>query len=341
MSDKQSSAQVENGSKPQKRGCCGFFKRFWWAILLVLIAIIVLVVCIIIFVAVPKIAQQKVNQAKLEIQGVRLAQASANRFRVDINSTITTDGKIKGDIDAFPGILYLTDAGDEVPFMNVSFPPTTADKFQTVNISQEVEIGDHDAFNRFTTYFFDNETLRVSLEGRTKVKAHGLSKKFGVDFKKTVELKGLNAFKGTTVSGGSILIKPENGANFKAVSHIPNPSVFSLDIGNTTFASNIDGNDIGNLTIQNLFIVPGNNDFPVTANLNQAKIINLVTGPKYCETGDVPVNLQGNSVLNNGEHLRYYELALASESQTVNMNIAAIIKSSLNVTIACLGSKSG
>ncbi|KAK5990846.1 hypothetical protein PT974_09121 [Cladobotryum mycophilum] len=338
MSDKQEVTQTENGAyevRSQKRGCIGVLKRFWWAFLLALICVIVLVVCLIIFVGVPNIAQKKVNEAKLEVQGVNMLFTTPDTFKLEINSTISTDGKIKANIDPFLGVMYLTDAGDKKPFLNINFPATNANKHQIVNISEEVTIPDHDSFNRFNVWFFNNETLKVTIEGKTKVQPSGLDRKYDVTFKKTIEMKGLNAFKGTTVTEGEILIKPVNGANFKAVSHIPNPSYFTLDIGNTTFANSIDGTPIGTLWINELIVRPGINSYPVTANLDQVKVYTIASSSKYCNSENVPVTLAGTAVSNNGQGLNYYQAALGSAKQVVPMDIRNIIKQSLNTTISC------
>lgn len=184
-----------------------------------------------IFVGVPKIAQHKVNEAKLEIQGLNMLQTTSDKYLLEINSTITTDGSIKANIDSFEGEMYLEDYEPHTPFVAVQFPKTNANKHQEVNISQEITIADLEAFTRFNIWFHNNETLRVTVKGRTKVKPSGLSKKYGVNFKKTVTINGLNTFNGTEVTEGHISTElDDNGKNFNGTAKIPNASVFTLDI---------------------------------------------------------------------------------------------------------------
>lgn len=184
-----------------------------------------------IFVGVPKIAQDKVNDAKLEVQGVNVLNSKPDSILLQINSTITTDGSIKANIDPFDGVMYLEDLPEHTPFLNLSFPATNGDKHQKVNISQESQIQNPDAFNTFNIWFAANQTLRVTIEGRTKVKPSGLSRKWGVTFKKTIVMNGLNLFNGTTVSDGKIDITAKKGEpNFHATADIPNASYFTLDI---------------------------------------------------------------------------------------------------------------
>ncbi|KAH6608711.1 hypothetical protein Trco_002057 [Trichoderma cornu-damae] len=347
MSDKQETegaevTQTESRTyqpleaKSGKRSCLHHLKRFWWAYLLVFICIVVLVVTLVIFVGVPRIAQSKVNDAKLEVQGVNVLNSKPSSITLEINSTITTDGSIKANIDPFDGVMYLEDLPDHVPFVNISFPATNGDKHQQVNISQEVQIQNPDPFNTFNIWFVANETLRVTIEGRTKVKPSGLSRKFGVTFKKTIVMNGLNLFNGTTVTDGTIDITAKKGQpNFHATADIPNASYFTLDIGNTTFTNFIDDTNIGNLTINNLFLVPGSNKVPISAELDQVAVLDAVQSAKYCKTGIIPVKLQGSAVVNDGQTLQYFLDGLSANNETVPMDIGSIIESSLHTKIGC------
>lgn len=336
----QTESRVEQpiapAAAPKKRGFLGHLKRFWWAYLLLLICIVVLVVCLVIFVGVPKIAQQKVNDAKLEIQGVNVINTKPDSITLQINSTITTDGSIKANIDGFDGVMYLEDLPGQTPFLNISFPKTNGDKHQLVNISQDINIGDHDAFNTFNIWFAANETLNVTVYGKTKVKPSGLSTKFDVTFKKTINMKGLNLFNGTTVNGGKIDITAKKGQpNFKATADIPNASYFTLDIGNATFTNFIDNTNIGNLTIPNLLLVPGSNKVPITADLDQLSVLQEVQSTKYCKTGIIPVKLRGSAVVRDGQTLQYFLDGLSANNETVPMDIGSIIKNSLGTTVSC------
>lgn len=349
MSDKQDTENAEvfqtesrveqttvPAASPKKNRFLAHLKRFWWAHLLVLICAVVLGVCLTIFVGVPKIAQQKVNDAKLEIQGINVINTKPNSITLQVNSTITTDGSIKANIDAFEGVMYLEDLPGQTPFLNISFPATNGNKHQLINISQDITIEDHDAFNTFNIWFAANQTLNVTVYGKTKVKPSGLSKKFGVTFKKTINMNGLNLFNGTTVSDGKIDISAKKGQpNFKATADIPNASYFTLDIGNATFTNFIDNTNIGNLTIPNLLLVPGSNKVPITADLDQVAVLEQVQTPKYCKTGIIPVKLKGAAVVNDGQTLQYFLDALSANNETVPMDIGSIIKSSLGTTVGC------
>ncbi|KAM0437754.1 hypothetical protein ACHAPT_002119 [Fusarium lateritium] len=338
MSDKQELSQTENGpiAGSKKRTCARHCKRFWWIYLIVLCCIVVLVVPLIIFVAVPKIAQDKMNKAKLEIQGVNILETEPESYDMQINSTITTDGKIHAKVDPFEGEMYLEDWPPHVPFAKVQFPETSADKHQVVNVSQRIEITDLQEFTRFNVWFHNNETVRVTINGRTKVKPSGLTRKYGVDFKKTVELKGLNHFDGTEVTDGHIsLDSGKDGRNFNGTANIPNASVFTLDNGNVSFTNFIGDEEVGTLYIQDLVLKPGSNIVNISANMDQSAVLKAVRREPYCKTGLVPFKLLGKSVINHGENLTYFAAALGSSNQTVEIDIGAILKKDLSYDVKC------
>ncbi|KAG5914051.1 hypothetical protein E4U53_004721 [Claviceps sorghi] len=276
-----------------------------------------------IFVGVKNIAQAKINAANLEIQGTNVLDSQPDTFLMQVNSTIRTDGTVKGDIDPFVGNLTLLDVPDARPFIQLPFPATNANKFQTVNVSQPVTIMDKEAFDQFNINFFQKETLRISIHGKTQVQPAGLSKKYDVDFYKVAEFKGLNKLSGTTLSDMRIKIglAEEGVPNFHATATITNPSYYTIDIGNATFNNYADGKLLGKLTIQNLLLKPGQNVIPVSAELDQTTIITIATKKPYCENRRLPIELLGTDVKKGSQTIPWLLAALRSANQTVELSL--------------------
>ncbi|KAH7109247.1 hypothetical protein B0J13DRAFT_614516 [Dactylonectria estremocensis] len=95
----------------------------------------ILQITLIIFVAIPKIAQSKMNGVKLNIDGMEVSGPKPDNYHLRVNSTIETDGKIKATVSPFEGVMYLEDFEPHTPFATLSFPETNANKHQVVNIS--------------------------------------------------------------------------------------------------------------------------------------------------------------------------------------------------------------
>jgi hypothetical protein len=141
-------------------------------------------------VAVPKIAQSKLDHAELILDRITVTNAQTNNLTMSIDSTITSDGKIPADIAGFEGVMYLEDHLPHTPFAKLQFPPTTSDAFQTVNVTQFLPIDDVEALTRFNTWLLANETLRVTVLGDTTIRVKGIARDYGVTFKKTVTMPG-------------------------------------------------------------------------------------------------------------------------------------------------------
>ncbi|KHN97418.1 uncharacterized protein MAM_04433 [Metarhizium album ARSEF 1941] len=256
-----------------------------------------------IFVVVPIIAREKVDEATVEIQGIHILDAELNSLFIQIYSTIKTDGQ---------------------PFTTLQFPPTSANKFQVVNISQTVHVTNKDALERFSHAFLANQTLRIKIYGKTYVKPAGMTKKYPVHVNKVIEFNGLNLLNGVKLGNTSISFD-KDVPNFNATAVVRNPSHSTLEIVNATFESLADNQLVGNVATANLLLRPGRNTFPIEARINQTRVAQIVA---YCETGVIPFQLQGRKVQNHGQDILWLASASSNASMTVDISVAAVIESS-------------
>lgn len=181
------------------------------------------------FVIVPHVAQRVLDDAKLEIQQIRILDSKPNSYWIEVDSTVKSTGVNKAALDPFKGNLTLDGIPNARPFVTLDFPATSAADFQTVNITQRALVTDMDAFIQFNTVFFQNETLRIKVYGETKVRPRGMSRKYGVIFSKVVEFKGLDLLKGTQLEDTKLSFSADV-PNFNATANINNPSFFTIDI---------------------------------------------------------------------------------------------------------------
>lgn len=141
-------------------------------------------------VAVPKIAQQKLDDAELILDGITVTNTQTQNLTMAIDSTIKTDGSVHATIDGFQGVMYLEDREPHTPFAKINFPETTSDALQTVHVKQFMEIEDVEALTIFNTWLFANESLRVTVVGDTHVHVRGIPRAYPVTFKKTITMPG-------------------------------------------------------------------------------------------------------------------------------------------------------
>jgi hypothetical protein len=84
---------------------------------------------------------------------------------------------------------------------------------------------------------------------------------------------------------------------------------------------------VGNSSILDMTLRPGNNTLPMTAIIDQLKV--LSSEDKSLGVGMVELFITGNTSVYNGQHLTYYEKALASNKLSLIMNVTQVLADSL------------
>lgn len=144
---------------------------------------------------------------------------------------------------------------------------------------------------------------------------------------------GLNKLNGFEIRSFEI-VRPAlpDGSNLRGTAFIPNPSVFTIEMGKVVLNLSVDGTYLGNSTIQSLTLRPGDNIFNMTSIVSQGAVLQLITS-KY-KDGILPIDIIGNSTKNgDGETLPYFEAAVKQNSLRANLDVgAALAKIGLNVT---------
>jgi hypothetical protein len=91
-------------------------------------------------------------------------------------------------------------------------------------------------------------------------------------------------------------------------------------MGNVTLDMAVAGTFIGNATMPDLVLRPGNNTVPIHVTVNQTAVIGLLQTPKF-RCGVLPVDIAGKKSMYNGQELTYYSEALQSNKVTNNLNV--------------------
>ena len=100
---------------------------------------------------------------------------------------------------------------------------------------------------------------------------------------------------------------------------IPNPSVFSIEMGNVTMnLYTTNKTYIGYTLIEDLTLNPGSNMF------NMRSYVNLTQAVPFVVDNILPLEIVGNSSVNAaGEHLPYFEAAIRDNVISYRLNITA------------------
>jgi len=245
-------------------------------------------------------------------------------------------------MDAFQAALFLEDTEPDIkPFGYITIPSLHVQKENPVVIDQELEIIDHEQFARYTTLVMQSETYRLAVRGQTDLHLGALPTS-KVNFNKVMTSQGnplafsifqevaygsagLNKLRGFRVAGFNITLTAMPGQpNMFGTAFIPNPSPQTLTVGNVTQDLFVGGTPIGNTTIENLVLRPGDNYVPITSITDQAAVIGLLT--TRFQTGILPVDIRGRTVVYNGQRLPYFERAFATTPLSTSMDIGAALE---------------
>jgi len=96
-----------------------------------------------------------------------------------------------------------------------------------------------------------------------------------------------------------------------------------MEMGNVTMSlSTAKSGFVGNATINNMTLKPGNNSLPLIGLLNQTAVLSSM------DNGFVDLLITGQESVYNGEHLPYYEKALQSNVLHLQMNVLQVLSDS-------------
>jgi hypothetical protein len=213
-------------------------------------------------------------------------------------------------------------------YAQLTLPQTQGGDHVPVTIDQDVAITNVDAFTAYNVALLGSESLDMALVGNTYLH-EGAFPAAQVTYNKVVTMKGFNALKGFSMLNFSVSLVPgPDGSNMHGFLSIPNPSVITVEMGNVTFNNFVDGDLIGNSTIQNFVLAPGSNTVAMTSIVDQGKVLTLIA-TKYT-SGVIPIDVIGKSSVYNGQHLPYFEAALKASKQTLNLDVGAAVKAAMS-----------
>ena len=304
------------------------FRKWWWIHLILFLIGTIVVAVVLCYVAFPRIAQHGINQSVLTINSLELSNPTSNSFHLTQKSTITNNSPYHPQLDAFNASLSLRGSTD--PYAYVELPHLHATQSGTNVIDQDVTIADLAAFTAYNVAVLNDATVQVDVNGTTTL--HEM--KFpdtNVAYNTTTTLNGLNKFPGFNITSFSVKLPPEaDGTNMVGEVYIPNPSVLTLHMGNVTFGNFLPATPyssayfIGNSTLEDVVLVPGNNTITMKSVINQTLVLDAI-GLVY-KDGILPIDIVGATSIYNGQHLTYFEAALQSLTQHVKLDVGSALK---------------
>ncbi|KAJ9603281.1 hypothetical protein H2200_012059 [Cladophialophora chaetospira] len=285
--------------------------------------VVIAIVFPILYVAFPTKAQDEINSADLVVTNQSILSPTADTFYLEQTIVLVTSNDDSATLDAWKASLCL-EQQCQYPFAEIDVPKSQAKNDTRLQVSQGVQIINMTEFDKYTRLALGSEVFNFYLKGKGKLHK-GAWPSANVHYDKEITLKGLNALNGFNVTAFHIMIPPlADGTNVNGTVYMPNPSISAYELGGLALNMSVDGTPIGTALLENVFLGPDNHSFPITAITNLTMVAGLVQG-QY-QTGVLPVDVVGSSVIYMGQHIPWYEQALGALPLRVDLNITPALQ---------------
>jgi len=307
-----------------KRHCA----RFWWIHLIIFCIVFLIIALCLTYVGMPRIAQHGVDESTIEFTALKFLEPTSDSIVLSQEAILHSPSMYTPTLDNFTAASWLVTNGTfgPVPMLYVPMPKIHALHPQS-NASVDgvnVTISSLDQVTAYATAIITQENVTTALTGKTKLH-EGKLPVITINYNSSSTYKGLNGLKGFNVTGVKLNISAKAGEpNLSGFAYIPNPSVITVAMGNVTLTlATLKAGVVGNTTINDMTLVPGNNTLPMTGIIDQALVTSSLNS-----SGFVTLSITGQSAIYNGQHLTYYEKPLATNVLALDMNVFQVLADS-------------
>lgn len=289
------------------------FRRFWIIHVIIVIVIAAIMLPILFIYIIPRIAQDLLNSGSVVIDGASILEPTNTSVKLNVQSHVYVPGPFTVHTDPLSLDMFVPQVGSEYPMSVLHLPSNKIHKNTSMDTNGTLltPFTNYTSWQNFVhnTIFLDSGGL--GLKGTVPTQL-GKIKKFDLDLDKSVSSKGLNQFKGFSIDAAQLKLPAEaDGTNLYANATLPNQSVLTLEIGNTTVDILSGDLKLGTGFIDSLFLKPGNNSFSIRGQLNLTTLLHNLTeviayqGP-YIKNGYLQLTTRVTNIKYNGSTVPYY-----------------------------------
>ncbi|QRD87036.1 hypothetical protein F9C07_2059793 [Aspergillus flavus] len=334
------------------------FKRYWLCYGLLGFIFLAIFLPVFFLVIIPAIAQRLVNDASIPIHSAAIMQPTPDGLTFSLSASLSVPLGLSVRIDAFNLSLFNRGVKPMKPYVTVPLEGLRLKGKSDITITnQTTKIQDQDQFTTFLSNAVYSERFKLSAYG--KATAHLGKIKVPLKLDKDIELNGkwcccaladplaltsgisgLNMLKGFSIDNAGVVLPPEaDGSNLLGQATLPNYSVVTFALGNVTLDLKIDDIILGNGTINNVLLKPGNNSVPLRAVVDIPNAIKNIAPILAAETnalsqGNVMISASGQSTIYEGEHIPYFEKVLNNLTISANVPILKVLFGTISTLVS-------
>ncbi|RJE20820.1 hypothetical protein PHISCL_06839 [Aspergillus sclerotialis] len=305
------------------------WKRFWCCYLIASIIFLAIFLPVFFLVAIPAIAQRIVDGTDLPLHAASLLDPKPDKVSFSLHTSLKVPAGLQIHIDPLKLSAFRRDVTPIDPYLAVPVPAYDLKGTTQIEVTRnDTNILNQQEFVQTLTDAVYNKRFIMSAKGKTL--GHLGALKTPLKLNKDLDLAGLDKFRGFSIDSARLLVpKAEDGSNLAGVATLPNHSVFTLALGNMTV--NLKSQDLvlGQATILNVVLKPGNNTVSLRGDLDIDKILNNISDivaaqRDALQDGELELTATGNSTTYNGVHIPYYETILRGLDLTARVPIMKI-----------------
>ncbi|KAJ6077345.1 uncharacterized protein N7446_000281 [Penicillium canescens] len=279
---------------------------------------------------IPAIARRIVDNTTLHVYSAQILSPNADQFTFILHISLDVPRGLRIRTDPLNLSLFNRDVTPMEPYLTVALPGYSLRGKTELSITRNVtDILNMKQFVNTLASAVYNKSFTISAKGSTIGHLGALKTPLIVD--KDIELKGLNKLSGFSIDSARLIIPKEaDGTNLVGVVILPNYSVFTFALGKVTL--NLQSSDmvIGQATLENVVLKPGNNSVSLRGQLDMDTVIDnlpvILSTPKSAlMDGELELNASGNSTIYDGKHIAYYEKLLNNLTITTKVPILMIL----------------
>ncbi|KAJ5202100.1 uncharacterized protein N7498_006763 [Penicillium cinerascens] len=312
------------------------WKRFWLFYCIGNVIFLAIFLPVFFLVCIPAIAQMVVNKSDIWVVNADVLQPKADSVILTLQAKVDLKLALAARIDPLSFHLFIRKDGygADYPYANLPVPGQTIKGNHTLAVNDSfTPILNQTSWTEFVREIVFEKETTLSLKGVTNAYLGVL--KSHVTLNKDVTTPGLNQFSGLSISDATLLLPARSdGTNLIGNLTLPNPTVFTMNVG--TLNLNILSGDllIGNVTITGVTLKPGDNTYPLSGALNLKKIILnlpevLKSQASLLKTGNLTLKAQTSSIYWDNTYVPYYSDVLRTLTLTTEVGIGEIVKNTL------------
>ncbi|KAJ0419468.1 hypothetical protein BJY00DRAFT_314070 [Aspergillus carlsbadensis] len=308
--------------------------RFWCCYLFWNVIFLAIFLPIFFLVVIPAIAQLVVNKSTLLLVNATLMQPHPDSVILTLEAAL--DLPINLPVRIEPLVLEVYNKwsdGNNTIFTSL-IDGTTVDGNTTLGVQNQFTTLDVPLWTDYVHRVVTEPNAPLPVRGSTNAYLGILKSHVTVD--KDIHQHTLNSFAGFSIDDPKLLLSPrEDGVNLIANATLPNPSVMTLEIGTTLLDLKSGEYLLGNATINDLILSPGNHSVPVEGIIDLDYLISnlgdiLGTQGDALNRGFLRLEAVGRNVTFGGVEIPYYAEAMRKLTLTADVSLGSLITNSID-----------